>query len=244
MLTETAKNKVLRQEMELLRNINRTLQDQASLQIEKENIHCLRELCVVDPEIEMREIEDRKDSLLQMDPNLRRVQELYQLDGQQSTPTTLDKRRCRPITNRYYSGAITAIEVSYFFIQRPATAVWFGWFLSRNHHLKKEYDTIGPVSSILTGRQEGGLRIRRFIATGQADQPFTPVMSVPVGILTDITIGQTDQTDPDGPFGLGHVSGIVKLLIVQIKSLGELERLPALVSSLWCQTSWSRCYCW
>jgi len=44
------------------------------------------------------------------------------------------------------------------------------WFLSRNHHLKKEYDPIGPVSSILTGRQEGGLRIQRFIATGQADQ--------------------------------------------------------------------------
>jgi hypothetical protein len=65
MLTETAKNKVLRQEMELLRNINRTLQDQASLQIEKKNIHCLWELCVVDPKIEMREIEDRKDSLLQ-----------------------------------------------------------------------------------------------------------------------------------------------------------------------------------
>ena len=64
-IAETAKDR----EMELLRDINQTLQNQASQQTEimtrEENRQLLRELCVVDPEVEMREIEARKDLLFQ-----------------------------------------------------------------------------------------------------------------------------------------------------------------------------------
>ncbi|KAN0075156.1 hypothetical protein V8E54_007767 [Elaphomyces granulatus] len=64
-LVKIAKDKEvkLRQELVLLRDINQALQDRVSQEKEKENKICLQELYVIDPEAEMKAIEERKDPL-------------------------------------------------------------------------------------------------------------------------------------------------------------------------------------
>ncbi|KAN0080741.1 hypothetical protein V8E54_003945 [Elaphomyces granulatus] len=59
-LVKIAKDK----EVKLLRDINQALQDQVSQEKEKENKFCLQELYVIDPEVEIEAIENRKVLLL------------------------------------------------------------------------------------------------------------------------------------------------------------------------------------
>jgi NWD NACHT NTPase-like protein/NACHT domain-containing protein len=165
-LAEIAKDK----EMELLRSINQTLQDQVSQQTENENIHCLRELYVVNPEIEMREIEDRKDPLFQdsyewiltcdkyknfiswTDDNPHRL--LWVKGDAGKGKTMLLIGIIRELSQQLKSNSSC---LSYFFIQgtdsklNTATAVLrcLIWMMlvqkpSLISHLKKEYDPIGP----------------------------------------------------------------------------------------------------
>ena len=171
-LAETAKDR----EMELLQGINQTLQDQASQQmdimIREENRECLRALCVIDPEVEIREIEGRKDSLLQdsygwiltcdeyknfiswTDNNPHRLLWIKGDAGKGKTMLLIGIIR---ELSRQLELDSHSLHVSYFFIQgtdsklNTATAVLRSliWMMfvqnpSLISHFKKGYDPVGP----------------------------------------------------------------------------------------------------
>ena len=81
--------------------------------------------------------------------------------------------------------------------------------------------SLGRVSGILTGRQEGGLRIRGFNRAGMGYRY------------------RAGRSDPDGPSRLGQFNGVLterqgrvaELHVVQIRPLGELEWLTDPISS-------------
>ncbi|KAN0075094.1 hypothetical protein V8E54_007705 [Elaphomyces granulatus] len=171
-LVKIAKDKEakLRQELVLLRDINQALQERVSQEKEKENKICLQELYLIDPRVEIKAIENRKDPLLQdsyewiltcdqyknftswTDNNLHRLLWIKGDAGKGKTMLLIGI--IRELSRQLESNSP---HLSYFFIQgtdsksNTATAVLrcLIWMMliqnpSLIPHFKKEHDPIGP----------------------------------------------------------------------------------------------------
>ncbi|KAN0075115.1 WD40 repeat-like protein [Elaphomyces granulatus] len=157
-------------EVKLLRDINQALQDRVSQETEKENKICLQDLYLIDPRVEIKAIENRKDPLFRdsygwilisdqyknftswTDNNLHRLLWIKGDAGKGKTMLLIGI--IRELSRQLESNSP---HLSHFFIQgtdsksNTATAVLrcLIWMMlvqnpSLISHFKKEYDPIGP----------------------------------------------------------------------------------------------------